>query len=238
MSSKYKNIIELVQKQNNISIYDITIAGEGVNGLYSCYSILTFLYRHFKNRTYHPYLFRYMIGSSVGSLIIAITLNACFLYEQYNRKLAMKYIEEILKFLNYTNIRNVFYDVGNSKSLSITSIPNVIKNLCMDGSLFTRDSIQSLLIEKYEPLNFDNSQYFTNSVYTKWLDEHLNNVFIFAYSSENLTASIFTGNITRYRIKLSFYNNILLTSLNFIFSILCSSSIPLVFPTKKILGID
>jgi hypothetical protein len=72
-----------VNKNNCVVINSITIAGEGTNGMFSWFICLSNLYRAIDNDLYSPYYYRYMVGISSGSIIIALILNARYLYGCY-----------------------------------------------------------------------------------------------------------------------------------------------------------
>ena len=107
---RYAKIIDQVRKTNTLVVNNISIAGEAVSGVYAAYCLLTFLRLNIENDTYHPHLFHYSVGVSVGSVIIVVILNARFLFEEHSKKLALEYIDACLDFFDFESIKDIFFD--------------------------------------------------------------------------------------------------------------------------------
>jgi hypothetical protein len=235
----YSKIKKIVKKCNSVTINSMTIAGEGVYGTYSIITILTFLHKHITDDTYHPYLFKYYIGVSIGAILIDLILKTRFLYEIHGKKKALEYLDAIFEFLVFSNIRNAFYDPGNSEPLSLLSIPTILKNITLNGSLFQRTALENLLLGNYKDLQFNNSEnYFMTNEFYYWLQPNLENVFYICYTAQQTKMIIFTGNINRFKEELMTVSYELLTVDNYLHAIICSSSIPVIYPVKKINGRD
>jgi hypothetical protein len=236
--NRYSKVINHVQKSNTVVLRNIAIAGESVNGIFSAFAELTFLRLCMENNMYHPHLYHYSVGSSVGCIIIVTILNARFLYETQSKKTAIKYIDAILDFFSFDSLRSIFFDIGDGKTLGDFAPPDLIlKNLLFDGSLCSRDAIIQFLRGTHKLLKFDNTkQYFTSKEYYNWLNtgNNLNNIFLVCYSLRQTKMIVFTGNENRFLSGINFIDYEKLTPDNLIEAILCSSAIPLLYPQNTI----
>ena len=239
---RYKKVIEQVRKNNSLVINNFSVAGEGISGLFSCVTLVTFLRLHIENDTYHPHLFHYSVGVSVGSVLIMIVLNTRFLYEEHSKKLALDYLDAIYKFLDFDNARKLFFNIGDGQTFGDPINPMILlKNLYKDGSFCVRDALVNLLEGNHKDLEFDNKpQYFTTEPFYKWLksNRNLDNTFLVCYSGKQTKMVVFTGNRNRYLEGINFIEYDFLRPSNLINAILCSSAIPLVYPLEKIAGRD
>ena len=100
---RYKKVIEHVQNMNSVVIHDIAISGEGVYGIYSMLTEITFLRLCIENDLYHPHLYRWSVGVSVGSVIITLILNTRYLYECHSKEIALEYLGAVEKFIEFDN---------------------------------------------------------------------------------------------------------------------------------------
>lgn len=232
LTDKYEFIKNIVKSNNSVVIYDVTIAGESMNGLsFSIPTILTFLHKHFENDTYHPYLFRYMVGVSSGTVTIDLLLKARYLYEKIGKKTALNFLDCIYTFLNYNNFHNIFTDTGGNDPFYLDkNLNKVIRNIFRYGSFFQRDALGLLLRIEYPDFEFKNNAYFTSKDYYDWLKDQLDNIFYITYSVESSIIYIYTGNVHRYKDGSSFQKYIHLTVDNYIHAIECSSSIQYIYP--------
>ena len=239
---RYKKVIEQVRKNNSLVVNNISIAGEDVRGVYAGFCMLTFLRLHIENDTYHPHLFHYSVGVSVGSVIIHLILNIRFLYEVHSKELALRYLDAILNFLEFERVRSTMFDVGDGNTLGDFINPMLIlKNLYEGGSACVRDSLVKLLEGNHEQLDFDNKpQYFTTEQFHVWLQtgNNLDNVFLICYSGKQTKMIAFTGNRNRLLDGINFIEYEFLRPSNLINAVLCSSAIPLVYPVESINGRD
>jgi len=236
---RYKDIQDTVRKNKSLVVNSFSIAGESVSGMFSAFALLTFLRLNIVNKTYHPHLFHYCVGVSVGTIITGMLLNTCFLYEEIGTDVALEYIDAIFEAFNFDFLRNIFLDFGNGKPFCIYKFNpfTLIKNLYNDGSVCVRDALEYFLEGDNIP-NFNNKRnYFKTKGYYGWLDKgRLNNVFFICYSAQETTMVSFTGNTKRYVSSMPFVKYEKLSSANFIHAIICSSSIPLIYPVESIDG--
>jgi hypothetical protein len=65
----------------------------------------------------------------------------------------------------------------------------------------------------------------------------LNNVFYICYSAQQLKMMIYTGNTNRYLSNTNYVEYELLTPDNYLHAIICSSSIPLIYPIETVKGV-
>jgi len=235
---KYDNIKKRVKETNTAVVTSISISGENINGVFNAFTILTFLRWHIINDTYHPYLFKYYVGVSVGSIIIGVVLNARFLYEIHGKEKSLEYIDAVLSMFSFEKMRLLFLDMGNNEAFNPFhfNIITLISNLYNYGSICTRDVVKRFLQAENIP-TFDNKEnYFTNVAYYHWLDYELDNVFIVSYSAQQTKMVTFTGNMQRFEQYINFVKYQKLTPVNLIHAIMCSSSIPLLHPVINIDG--
>jgi hypothetical protein len=235
---QYSKIKETVRKTNSISIQSVSIAGEGAKGLFSIITLLTFLHKSIVNDTYHPFIFQYYIGVSIGSILIDIILKTQFLYEIHGRTIALSYLDAIFDFLVFDNIRKVFFDTGGYIPVTGYNFVSILQNLVVGGSFFKRDALTRVLLGTHHDFKFDNSaNYFTSNEFYKWMRPKLNNVFYICYSAQQLKMMIYTGNTNRYLSNTNYVEYELLTPDNYLHAIICSSSIPLIYPIETVKGV-
>ena len=241
---RYKKIIDHVRKTNVLPITSISIAGEGTKGCYSVNAILIYLRTHIVNDTYHPYIFHYMIGVSIGAIAIVLVLNIRFLYEMHSKEKALEYLDALLEAFTFDNCREIFFDVGQDmfgNNIAIGDLMSgwkIFGNLIDFGSLCVRDMTIKFLQGNNPRLKFNNKrQYFTTKEYRDWLDSgELNNIFLLCYSGKQTKSIVFTGNSHRFLESVNTIEYTRLSSDNLIHAILCSSAIPLLFPVTEISG--
>lgn len=234
---RYKKIIEHVRNMNSVVVHDISISGEGVYGLYSGFSELTFLRLIIENDLYHPHLYRWSVGVSIGTVIITFILHIRYLYECYSKELALKYMDAIEKFLDFDNVRSLLFDIGNGKSLGDFAPGLILKNLLNDGAFCSRQALVELLQGNNKNVKFDNKkQYFVSKEYYNWLNSNnnLNNIFLICYAQSQTKMVAFTGNNDRFAEGNNFIDYEKLTPDNYIQAVLCSSSIILLYPQPLI----
>ncbi len=237
----YDKIKTKAMLTNSVTIHSVSIAGEAISGLFSVATMLKTMHLHFENDTYHPFLFHYMVGASVGSVCICLMLNSMFLYETYGKKIALEYLAAVYDFIDFDGIRSLFFDVDGTKPLDFIADPLLIlKNLYKDGSLCSRKALAGLLIGNHPRFKFDNRrEYFVSKEFKEWLDDRegrLFNVFFVCYSAEQSKMVTFTGNINRYRNGINFITYERLTHSNLVHAVLCSSDIPLLYPVESLDG--
>jgi len=237
----YEKIKRNALLSNSVTINSVSIAGEAVAGLFSIIVMLKTLRLHMENDTYHPFLFHYMVGVSVGAVCICLMLNSMFLYETRGKKLALEYLDALYDFVDFDTMRGLFFDADGTSPLDIRVNPWVIfRNLFIDGSLCSRKSLEGLLIGNHPRFKFDNRrQYFVSKEYKTWLDDRegrLFNVFIVCYSAQQTKMVTFTGNLNRFRNGINFISYKLLSHSNLIHAIICSSDIPLLYPVESVDG--
>lgn len=234
---RYQNVIRHVQNMNSVVIHDISISGEGVNGVYSILTELTFLRLCIENDLYHPHLYRWSVGVSIGSVIIAFILNTRYLYECHSKKIALDYLQAVEDFLDFDNVRKIFLNLGENKTLGDFAPVLLFKNLFYRGALCSREALVELIQANHRNFNFDNKKnYFVSQDYIDWLDsnENLNNVFIVSYAQRKTRMVVFTGNEKRFANPTTFILYEKLTYTNIINAVLCSSAILLLYPQPKI----
>lgn len=220
----YGNIKKKIQESGNVCIYDITIAGEGINGIFAAGYFISQLRLHITNDTFHPYLFRYLCGSSIGAIIINFILKIWYLYEtNENNEIALEYIDICYKFFDFETTRQIMLTV-DTDVLSLNNAYKLFSNLLINGGIFTRDGIirllrcETQLLSKFKP-------YFATNEFDEWLRIHLNNVFITVQSSETSIGQIFTGNPRLFKTASKLINFRKLTPDLLEHIILCSSGI-------------
>ncbi len=234
---RYQKVIQHVQTMNSVVVHDISISGEGNYGLYSILTELTFLRLCMENDLYHPHLYRWSVGVSIGSVIIVLILNARYLYECHSKKIAVDYLQAVEDFLDFDNVRKIFYNLGKDKTLGDFAPVLFFKNLFSNGALCSREALVELIQANHKNFNFDNSKkYFESEDYCNWLDsnENLNNVFIVCYAEKKTRMVVFTGNEKRFENPTTFIKYEKLSYTNIINSVLCSSAVLLLYPQPKI----
>lgn len=234
---RYQNVIQHVQTMNSVVVHDISISGEGIYGVYSILTELTFLRLCMENDSYHPHLYRWSVGVSVGSVIITLILNARYLYECHSKKIALDYLQAVEDFLDFDNVRKTFYNLGKDKTLGDFAPALLFKNLFSHGALCSREALVELIQANHKNFKFDNSKkYFESQDYYTWLDsnENLNNVFIVCYAQKKTRMVVFTGNEKRFENPTTFIKYEKLSYTNIINAVLCSSAILLLYPQPKI----
>jgi hypothetical protein len=234
---RYKKVIDRVRNMNSIVIHDISISGEGLYGVYSIYSELTFLRLCIENDLYHPHLYRWSIGVSVGSIVITFILHIRYLYECYSKELALDYLNAIFDFIDFDNIRSLFYNIGKGKSLGDFAPMLILRNLLQDGAICSREALIELLEGNSKKVKFDNSkQYFVSKEYYKWLNSNnnLNNIFFICYAQSQTKMVAFTGNNKRFLDGTNYIEYEKLTPDNYIQAILCSSALTILYPQPLI----
>jgi hypothetical protein len=234
---RYKKVIEHVQNMNSVVIHDIAISGEGVYGIYAMLTEITFLRLCIENDLYHPHLYRWSVGVSVGSVIITLILNTRYLYECHSKEIALEYLGAIEKFLEFDNIRKLFYNLGEDKTLGDFAPRLLFKNLFYEGAFCSRQSLTELLQGNHRNFKFNNKkQYFTSKEFYKWLksDRNLDNVFIICYAQSQTKMVVFTGNDERFLDGTNYIDYEKLSYDNLIHAVICSSSITLLYPQPLI----
>jgi hypothetical protein len=234
---RYKKIIEHVRNMNSVVIHDIAISGEGVYGIYSMISELTFLRLCIENDLYHPSLYRWSVGVSVGSVIIVLILNTRYLYECHSKEIALEYLTAVENFIEFDNLRKIFFNLGENKTVGDFAPILTFKNLFYEGALCSRQALIELLQGNHPNFKFDNKkQYFLNKEYHSWLqsDKNLDNVFIICYAQSQTKMAVFTGNDERFLDGTNYIDYEKLSHDNLIHAVICSSSITLLYPQPLI----
>jgi len=234
---RYKKVIEHVQNMNSVVIHDIAISGEGVYGIYSMLTEITFLRLCIENDLYHPHLYRWSVGVSVGSVIITLILNTRYLYECHSKEIALEYLGAVEKFIEFDNIRRLFFYLGEDKTLGDFAPRLLFKNLFYEGAFCSRQALIELLQGNHRNFKFNNKkQYFTSKEFYKWLksDRNLDNVFIICYAQSQTKMVVFTGNDERFLDGTNYIDYEKLSYDNLIHAVICSSSITLLYPQPLI----
>jgi hypothetical protein len=234
---RYKKIIEHVRNMNSVVIHDIAISGEGVYGIYSMLTELTFLRLCIENDLYHPTLYRWSVGVSVGSIIIVTILNTRYLYECHSKEIALEYLTAIENFMEFDNLRKIFFNLGENKTLGDFAPVLIFKNLFYDGAFCSRQALIELLQGSHPNFKFNNKkQYFLNKEYYNWLesDKNLDNIFIICYAQSQTKMVVFTGNDERFLDGTNYIDYEKLSPDNLIHAVVCSSSITLLYPQPLI----
>ena len=234
----YSKVRRRIQKNNSVCVYDITIAGEGISGSFAIGVFLTQMRLHIKNDTFHPFLFRYLCGASVGSIIIDFLLKIWFLYEtQPDIQLVLDFIDALEHMITFDKLRTIFACVDNREILDATNAYKLLLNFSQTGGLLSRSGIIRLLRLEYDA--FDRFRpYYATDAFFKWRKPKLNNVFIAVQSTETTVSSFFTGNWRLFKTESKLIQFRKLTNRNLEHIILCSVSIPLVFESLKLDGIE
>ena len=234
----YSKVKRRIREKNSVCVYDITIAGEGISGSFAIGVFLTQMRLHIKNDTFHPFLFRYLCGASIGSIIIDFLLKIWFLYEtQPDIQLVLDFIDVVVQTITFDKLRSIFACVDKNEVLDATNAYKLLLNFNQTGGLLSRSGIVKLLRLEYDM--FDRFRpYFATDAFFKWRKPKLNNVFIAVQSTETTVSSIFTGNWRLFKTESKLINFRKLTNTNFEHIILCSVSIPLVFESFKLDGIE
>lgn len=235
----YEKVKTHVKATNSVTINSVSIAGEAVGGLFSIFVMLKTLRLHYENDTYHPFLFHYMVGVSIGSVVICLMLNSMYLYETQGRKIALAYLDAVYAFIDFDSLRSVFYDADGSEGVRLTNPLVILKNLYNDGSFCSREALRGLLVGNHKDFAFDNRrQYFVSKEFKSWLDDtgRLYNVFIVCYSAQQTKMVTFTGNENRFNSGINFIVYKVLNHSNLLHAIICSSDIPLLYPVESVDG--
>ena len=227
-----------VKKANAVCVYDICIAGEGVAGVFSYALVMSLLRLHIVNDTFHPYLFRYLCGTSIGTWIIDSILKIWFLYEtQPDKQIALDFIDATYSSLNFDDIRNLIARVDDVHVLNLTNWHKCFTNFISTGGTMSRSGIKQCL-------RLDNAifvpfkPYFNTDAFFKWRKPHLDNVFISVQSTESHASIIFTGNPRLIDTPSKLIKFVKMTNENFEYAILSSSGLPLAFESLKIDGVE
>jgi hypothetical protein len=234
---RYEKIISNVRNMNSVVIHDISISGEGIYGIYSILTELTFLRLCIENDLYHPHLYRWSVGVSIGTVIITFILNTRYLYECHSKEVALEYLKAVEDFIEFDNMRSLFYDLGEGKTLGDFAPRQLLKNLIYDGSICARQAFEELLQGNHVNLKFNNKkQYFLNKEYYKWLesDKNLDNVFFVCSAQGQTKMVVFTGNPNRFLSGTNFIDYQQMKYDNLIHAVLCSSAIILLYPQPVI----
>ncbi len=234
---RYKNIIEHVRKMNSLTIRNVAIAGEGPYGLFSGLAELTFLKLSMENNTYHPHLYHYSVGVSIGAVIIVLILNARYLYEMESTQMALDYLNAILDVLSFDSARSVLFDIGNDKELGDFDPLLLFKNILVDGAFCQREQLIRFLQGTHKNFKFNNTKrYFTSKEYFNWLQsgKNLENIFIVCYSLKQTKMCVYTGNKNRFLSGVNYIDYELLTYDNLIEAVLGSSAIVGLYPQTNI----
>lgn len=237
---RYTAVAEHVRKMNSIVVRNIAISGEGVYGTFTGFAELNYLRLCIQNGTYHPYLYHYSVGASVGSVIIVIILNTRFLFEMVSTEVALAYLYAILDFFSFDTVRSIFFDLGENKVLGDFKTNEallVLNNLFTTGALCRRDQLIDFLQGNHKKMKFDNKKkYFTSKEYYEWLikGKNLDNVFIVCYSMKQTKMSVFTGNRNRIQHGALLIDYEPLTPDNLIESVICSSAVVGLYPQNNI----
>jgi hypothetical protein len=235
--ARYSKIIKQVQNMNSVVIRDISISGEAINGVFSIVSEVTFLRLCMENDVYHPHIYRWSVGVSSGSIALVIILNARYLYECHSKEIALEYLKAVEQFLNFNNLRALFYNLGEDKTLGDFAPDLLFKNIFLNGSLCSREALIQLAQGTHKKLKFDNKQnYFLQQEYYDWLDvgSNLDNLFIVCYAQSKTRMVVYTGDDKRFENPSIYIRYENLSSKNLIHAVLCSSSIALLYPQEEI----
>jgi hypothetical protein len=234
----YSKVKRRIQKKNSVCVYDITIAGEGIIGSFSMGVILQQMRIHIQNDTFHPFLFRYLCGASVGSIIIDFLLKIWFLYEmQPDVQFTLDFIDTLESVITFDKLRNIFAHVDTDQVLDTTNLYKALVNFANTGGLLVRSGIIRLLRLEYEQFQRFRP-YFATDAFFKWRKPRLNYVFIAVQSAETTVGSIYTGNWRLFKTESKLIQFRKLTNSNFEHIILCSATIPIVFESLKVDGIE
>jgi hypothetical protein len=232
----YKKIREKIKQSGNVCIYDMTIAGEGVGGIFAAGFILSYIRLHIINNTFHPYLLRYLCGSSIGAIVIQFILKIWYLYEtNEDKELSLEFIDICYQCFDFITVRQIMVTIDENNTLSLNNAYKLITNMLINGGALTRDGIIKLLrcdtprMLKFKP-------YFATNEFDEWLRIHLNNVFITVQSSETSVGQIFTGKPRLFKTPSKLIKFRELTPGLFEHVILCSSGILGVYEPLKIDG--
>ena len=234
---RYQKVIQHVRNMNSVVIHDIAISGEGVYGIYSILTELTFLRLCIENDLYHPHLYRWSVGVSIGSVIITMILNTRYLYECHSKKIALEYLQAVENFIEFDNVRKLFFNLGENKTLGEFAPRLLFKNLFYEGAFCSRQALIELLQGNHKNFKFNNKkQYFTSKEYYKWLksDRNLDNVFIICYAQSQTKMAVFTGNDKRFLDGTNYIDYEKLSYNNLIHAVVCSSSVTLLYPQPLI----
>ena len=234
----YSQVKRRIREKNSVCVYDVTIAGEGISGSFAIGVFLTQMRLHITNDTFHPFLFRYLCGASIGSVIIDFMFKIWFLYEsQPDIQLVLDFIDVSEQTITFDKLRSIFACVDKNEVLDATNAYKLLLNFNQTGGLLSRSGIVRLLRLEYDM--FDRFRpYFATDAFFKWRKPKLNNVFIAVQSTETTVSSIFTGNWRLFKTESKLINFRKLTNTNFEHIILCSTGVPLVFGPLQLDGLD
>lgn len=237
----YDHIKEQIKQNNAVCVYDLTIAGEGFSGIFAIGFFINQLRTHIVNDTFHPYLYRYVCGASIGTFVIECLLKIWFIYDtQPDKQIALDMIEAYEKLFDFQMLRGIITTVDNTdinNTLALSNIYKILLNFFLDGGLFTRLGIRRFLRMDYS--SFDRFRpYFDTSDFFEWREPKLNNVFLSVQSIETSVSCIFTGNDRMFKTESKLIQFKKLTNTNFDHILLCSSGIPIVFEPLNIDGVN
>ena len=234
----YDTIKRKIKKNNSVCVYDITTSGEALSGTFTIGVVLSLLREHIKNDTFHPYLFRYLCCSSIGSIVVDFLFKIWFLYEtQEDKQIALDFIDVCGSVITFENCRNIFASVDTDELLEFSNSYKLITNFLCKGGIMSRDGLLKLLRlehDIFQPFK----TYFDTDEFFAWRKPHLPNVFITVQSTETTVSSIFTGKPHLFKTESKLIKFCKLTNANFEHIVCCTTSLPILFEPLQLDGIE
>jgi hypothetical protein len=222
---KYVDIKNIIKNNNSFVTNALVIAGEANKGFQPGVSALVYTRLLFEKKLYTPVTFSHLVGSSVGSIIISIILNACYLYEMIDTPTAIEYIDSVIEKLNFDTIRKILLDNGNGTCLGDDfNLFKIFIRLMTTGGLFLREQLISFLEGNIFP---DYKGYFKTTSFYNWLEDRLTTVYIVCHNSIMTQQFCYTGDKTC--ISNQYTKYVELNPYNLIETIIASSAIPFIY---------
>jgi hypothetical protein len=230
----YTNAINQIRQANALCSYDWTLAGDGPFGNGSLAYLLIQLRIHFKNDTFHPYLFRNLVGSSIGSLALHAYLHVYYLYDIGETDAAFELIDVYVNGITFDIMRGVLSGEGQNKPLP--GVFDAVGRFIRTGGVFSNRILRGIVTLESD-LFKHLKHYFETDAFFKWLSPKLNNLFVVIQTPANNVEHIFTGNPMLLKNKSKLIKFEQLTVANIDQVVLSSMSIPTVYESMLIPGV-
>ena len=83
-------------------------------------------------------------------------LNTRYLYECHSKKIALEYLQAVENFIEFDNVRKLFFNLGENKTLGEFAPRLLFKNLFYEGAFCSRQALIELLQGNHKNFKFNN----------------------------------------------------------------------------------
>lgn len=243
-NERYANILNEIHRNQKICMYDVSLAGEGFNGVSSGLLLFSFLYECIKNDTFHPYLINNMVGISVGSLTMDLMIKTMYIHNKYGKQPSLEFIESICELMRYDILSKIVGHTGKDHLTYLSILPSWIQNpiYCMYnymtiGALFRRDKMADLLLYPENTLKVPEKNVFQNESYYNFLEIKMQKMYIMCYSVGSSILNVYTGGKGAYK-DTAFVKHYVLNRFNYQSVLRASSAIPLWYMPEMLNNTD